>query len=220
MSHADLEYGKGLSRFNVPTDRRLGVRAPDLRRIAKEIGTDHALALELWNNSWRDARAIAFLIADPAKVTEEMMEEWISQVDNWGDCDGVCGCLFDRTPFARRKAIEWIDREEEFVKRAGFVLMASLAVHDKAALDEVFLNFLPLIEAHSSDGRNFVKKAVNWALRNIGKRNRALNKAAVTTAERILARGDSCARWIARDALRELRSKQVQNRLQKKKDKR
>jgi len=215
-SKADPEYRDGLARYNLSIDNSLGVRAPDLHRIAKRIGTDHALALRLWNNKWREARSIAFLIADPAQVTEELMEEWVAQFDNWGVCDGCCGYLFDRTPFAWSKALEWAEREEEFVKRAGFVLMASLSVHDKGASDEAFLKFLPVIKAHSGDERNFVKKAVNWALRQIGKRNLSLNKAAIETAEEIIELGTKSGRWIARDALRELRSNAVQKRLRKK----
>lgn len=213
---SDPVYKAGIARYNAPTDNRLGVRAPDLHRIAGKIGTDHTLALKLWNNQWREARAIAFLIADPGEVTEELMEEWISQVDNWGDCDGCCGYLFDRTPFAWSKALEWAEREEEFVKRAGFVLMATLAVHDKKAPDATFLEFLPAIKAHSGDGRNFVKKGVNWALRQIGKRSLMLNKAAIETAEEVIELGTRSGRWIARDALRELRSEKVQERLNKK----
>ncbi len=213
---SDPEHREGSARYNVPIDNRIGVRAPDLHKIAKKIGTDHALAQKLWNNKWREARAIAFLIADPDLVTEELMEEWISQVDNWGDCDGVCGYLFDRTPFARSKALEWAEREEEFVKRAGFVLMATLAVHDKKAPDATFLEFLHAIKAKSDDGRNFVKKGVNWALRQIGKRNLALNAVAIRIAEEIVVIGSKAGRWIARDALRELRSENVQKRLSKK----
>jgi 3-methyladenine DNA glycosylase AlkD len=215
-SLADADHLAQIPRYNVPTDNWLGVRAPDLHRMAKKIGKNHELALELWGNRWREARALAFLIADPERFTQELMDEWAAAFDNWGVCDGCCGYLFVYTAHAYKKAFEWADREEEFVRRAGFSLMASLAIRDKGAGDEAFLRFLPVIKRHADDGRNFVKKAVNWALRQIGKRNAALNKAAVAAAEEIVALGTKTSRWIGRDALRELRSEGVQKRLKKK----
>lgn len=214
-SMADPDYLKQSRRYNVPMDNRLGVRAPNLHELATKIGTDHELALQLWESEWREARILTCLVADPDQVTEELMEEWVVRFDGWGICDAFCGCLFDRTPFAYRKALEWADREEEFVKRAGFTMMACLAVHDKEASDDAFLRFLPVIKAKSDDGRNFVKKAVNWALRQIGKRNIALNRAAIETAKEIIALDTKSARWIGKDALRELRSDKVQYRLHK-----
>ena len=150
-------------------------RAPNLRRLAKEIGREHDLAGELWRTGIHDARILATLIDDPAQVTVRQMEQWAADFNSWAVCDAACCCLFDKTPHAWGKAVEWTEREEEYVKRAGFVLMAALAVHDKKAPDEQFEAFLPLIARHATDERNFVKKAVNWALRQIGKRNRRLN---------------------------------------------
>ena len=163
-----------------------------------------------------DARLLATLIDDPDKVTPRQMERWAKDFDSWAVCDAACGCLFDRTAYAWRKAVQWTGRREEYVKRAGFVLMATLAVHDKKAPDERFEMFLPLTIQHATDERNFVKKAVNWALRQIGKRNTHLNKLAVQTAGDIRQIDSRAARWIASDALRELTSEKVQARLTRK----
>ncbi len=189
---------------------------PCWQRIAREIGHDHALALELWESGVLEARCVAALIDDPKLVTEEQMERWVRDFDNWAVCDNCCGRLFDKTPFAYRKALEWSCREEEYVKRAAFSLMAVLAVHDKQASDSKFLRLLPVIKRGSTDERNFVKKAVNWALRQIGKRNLSLNKAAIKTAQEIQGIDSRSARWIAADALRELRGEAVQERLRRK----
>jgi 3-methyladenine DNA glycosylase AlkD len=203
-----------MARFGINPDGALGVRIPDLRRLAKEIGTDHRLALSLWKSGLHEARILASMIDDPAAVTEPQMESWVRDFDSWDVCDQCCGNLFDRTPFAYPKAVEWTSRNEEFVKRAGFALMAWAAVHDKAEDDRVFLEFLPIIEREADDNRNFVKKAVNWALRQIGKRNRRLHRAALAAARRLSKRNDSrAARWIGADALRELSSESVRSRL-------
>jgi 3-methyladenine DNA glycosylase AlkD len=203
-----------MSRFGINPDRALGVRIPDLRRLAKEIGTDHRLAGALWRTGLHEARILATMIDDPAAVTEEQMESWVGDFDSWDLCDQCCGNLFDKTPFVYEKTIEWADRDEEFVKRAGFALMAWAAVHDKTADDRVFLELLPIIEREADDGRNFVKKAVNWALRQIGKRNRKLHRAAVVAARRLSNRNDSAAAsWTGSDALRELTSESVRSRL-------
>ena len=210
---ADPEAKEGMARFGIETGKALGVNIPTLRALAREIGRDHDLAEGLWASGIHEARILAALVDDPKLVNEEQMERWAVEIDSWDVCDGVCSTLFDRTPFAYAKAEEWSARDEEFVKRAGFVLMAALAVHDKQAPDERFLEMLPLIEREAHDERNFVKKAVNWALRQIGKRNRNLNGAAIEAGERIRAQGSRAARWIAADALRELRSEKVQGRL-------
>jgi len=212
-SLADPEARAGMARFGIETGKALGVNIPTLRALARDIGRDHVLAEELWASGVHEARVLAALVDDPRLVSEEQMERWVVQLDSWDVCDGVCSTLFDRTPFAYSKAAEWSGRDPEFVKRAGFVLMAALAVHDKQAADECFLEMMPLIERESHDERNFVKKAVNWALRQIGKRNRRLNAAAVEAGERIRAQGSLAARWIAADALRELRSENVRARL-------
>ena len=208
---------EGMARYGITSAKALGVSAPFIHEIAKRIGRDHALALRLWSTGFLEARAIAGLIGDPARVTKQLMNTWVRDFDNWAVCDGTCGNLFDKTPFAHEMALKWSRREEEFVKRAGFVLMASLAVHDKEAPDRSFLRFLPAIARESDDPRNFVKKAVNWALRQIGKRNMNLNTAAIMVARKIRRSDSAAARWIAADALRELESTAVRKRLLNKK---
>jgi 3-methyladenine DNA glycosylase AlkD len=205
----------GMARYGINPENTLGVSIPSLRAMAKRIGRDHALARELWASGIHEARVLAGLVDDPAAVTAAQLERWAKDFDSWDVCDGVCSNLFDRTPYAWDKAVAWSARSREFVKRAGFVLMAALAVHDKTAPDERFKNFLPLIEREAVDERNFVKKAVNWALRQIGKRNRALNRDAIAAAKRIRKVDSRSARWIAADALRELESDAVRQRLNK-----
>jgi 3-methyladenine DNA glycosylase AlkD len=212
-SLADPDYLAGMTHFAIHTDRALGVSAPRMRKLAKEIGTDHKLALELWESNIHEASVLAALIDDPKQVTKSQMNNWVRQFDNWGVCDVCCGVLFDKTPFAWDKAIEWSGRKEEFVRRAGFALMAALAVHDKRAPDKKFLPFFDIIKHHAGDERNFVKKAVNWALRQIGKRNKILNKKAVAVAKEIRKIDSPAARWIAADAIRELTNKKILARL-------
>lgn len=212
-SLANPENVRGMARYGISTQGTLGISIYTLRPLAKEIGVNHALALELWESGVHEARLLAAFIDDPEQVTPEQMEHWVSDFDSWDICDQVCSNLFDRTPYAYTKAFEWSEREEEFVKRAGFVLMAALSVHDKKAPDERFLEFLPIIRREAIDPRNFVKKAVNWALRQIGKRNRDLNQYAIQVAQEISQINSPAARWIAKDALRELTSEKVQSRL-------
>ena len=212
-SLSNAENVAGMARFGITTNDALGISIYVLRDIAKEIGTDQGLAEELWDSDVHEARVLAGYIADPKLVTEEQMEGWAKDLDSWDVCDQVCSSLFDRTPFAHRKAVEWSARDEEFVKRAGFVLMAALSVHDKRAPDDAFLAFLPIIVREAADDRNFVKKAVNWALRQIGKRNAALNAAAIECARQVQGIDAKSARWIASDALRELTSEKVRGRL-------
>jgi 3-methyladenine DNA glycosylase AlkD len=195
---------EGMARYGIRSARVLGVTTPVVRAMARRIGRDHELAAALWKTGVLEARAIAALIDDPAQVTRQQMERWVRAFDSWAVCDGVCCNLFDRTPLALEKIPEWTVRKEEYVKRAGFVLMAGLSVHDRRAPDALFRGFLPIIEREANDGRNFVKKAVNWALRQIGKRNIALNAAAVRVCRRLVARPEPSARWIGHDALREL----------------
>jgi 3-methyladenine DNA glycosylase AlkD len=213
---ADPEAIKGMERFGIKVGQGYGLSAPKLHGMAKRIGKNHALAQELWETGIHDARLLACLVDDPKQVTEEQMERWVCGFDSWDVCDCCCGYLFDKTPFAYEKVAEWSARDEEYVKRAAFSLIAYLATHDKKAPDEKFLAFLPIIEREATDGRNFVKKAVNWALRDIGKRNPGLNRAAIEAAERIKATGAKHAAWVASDALRELTSEAVQERLRKK----
>ena len=195
----------GQRRFGIAPDReQLGVRAPVLRQLARAHRRDHGLALALWDSGVFDARQLAALIDDPRQVTRAQMEAWAAEFDNWATVDACCMHLFRKTPWAFTQARIWSQRPEEFVRRAGFSLMATLAVHAKKEPDRTFLELLPLIAAGAADERNFVKKAVNWALRQIGKRNPALRLAAVASAQAILAQDTRAARWIARDALREL----------------
>ena len=210
---ADPKGREGMARFGIAIERALGIRVPELRRLAREIGHNHRLAQDLWDTRVHEARILASMVDDPAAVTEAQMEAWVRDLDSWDVCDHICGNLFDRTPYAYEKPVAWSSREEEFVKRAAFALMAYLAVHDREADDAAFVAFFPLIEREAVDGRNYVKKAVNWALRQIGKRNRDLNKEAIAVAERIHGIDSPSARWVASDALRELRSEAVQVKL-------
>ena len=204
---------EGMARYGINVANAYGVSVYTLREIGKEIGKDHELALQLWASGIHEARLLACLIDRPDMITEEQLESWAKDFDSWDVCDVCCGHLFDRTAVAYRKAQEWSEREEEFVKRAGFALMAALSVHDKKAADEDFIKLLPLIKKHATDERNYVKKAVNWALRQIGKRNWNLNKMAIKTAEEIKQLDSKSARWIASDAIRELTGDKVQKKL-------
>ncbi|HWB24537.1 MAG TPA: DNA alkylation repair protein [Chitinophagaceae bacterium] len=210
---ANLE---GMRRFGIDTTHALGIPVPVLRGIARQIKKDHALALQLWDTGIHEARILASMIDDPALVTEAQINTWVKDFASWDVCDQVCGNLFDRTPFAVKKVKEFSSSKKEFIKRAAFSLVAGYATHNKKAEDKVFIAFLAIIDREAWDNRNFVKKAVNWALRGIGKRNAALNKEAIKTAERILLQQTAAAKWIARDALRELTSDAVISRLQAK----
>ena len=210
----------GMARFGITAKKAFGVSAPVLKNLAKEIKKQaenrHVLALKLWETGIHEARIIAYLIDDPKQVTGEQMDAWAADFDNWAICDGACGHLFCKTEFAYQKAFEWSQRDAEFVKRAGLVLPAWLAVHDKKSDDARIAQFLPVLENNSDDERNFIKKALNWSLRQIGKRSLHLNKLAVEAAGRIKARDTRAARWIASDALRELKSEAILERLKKK----
>jgi 3-methyladenine DNA glycosylase AlkD len=205
----------GMARFGINPENTYGISVPTLRKMAKEIGRNHLLAQQLWDSGIHEARILASMIDESEKVTAGQMENWVKDFDSWDVCDQCCGNLFDKTRFAYSKALQWSKRKEEFVKRAGFALMAWLAVHDKMAKDEAFLKFLPAIKSASTDERNFVTKAVNWALRQIGKRNRALNKAAIQAAKAIQQIDSRAAKWIAADALRELASAKVKTKRRK-----
>jgi 3-methyladenine DNA glycosylase AlkD len=202
----------GMARFGINPKNTYGVSIPVLRKMAKEIGKNHLLAQRLWNSGVHEARILAGMIDSPDEVTEKQMERWVRDFDSWDVCDQVCSNLFDRTKFAHKKAMDWSRRGEEFVKRAGFVLMAALSVHDKEAKDNAFSKFLPIIKREAQDERNFVKKAVNWALRQIGKRNLSSNQMAIKTAKEIQGIESKAANWIASDAIRELTSAAVQKR--------
>ncbi|WP_214072439.1 DNA alkylation repair protein [Mucilaginibacter sp. dw_454] len=202
---ADAKHHAGMLRFGVSNEKALGVKIPEVRKIAKLIKKDHELAQALWDTDIHEARILASMIDDPALVTPQQIDSWTKDFATWDVCDQVCGNLFDRTSYVVDKAIEFSAHKEEFIKRAGFVLMAEYAVHGKKAADDVFISFFPIIEREAWDDRNFVKKAVNWALRQIGKRNDALKPLAIQCAERILLQNNKAAKWIAGDALRELR---------------
>ena len=199
----------GMARFGMDVSQRLGVSVPDLRRIAKSLGHDQALAQQLWDSGWADARIVAALVAQPAQFSSRQMDAWVKDFNSWDVCDQVCNNAFVASPLAWGKVPVWAKRQNEFARRAAFSLLASLAVHDKKADDAPFVQALALVEDAASDERNFVKKAVNWALRNIGKRNAELHTAAITSAQRIQQQGTKSARWIAADALRELQSDAV-----------
>ncbi len=203
----------GMVRYGINDRRRLGVSAPEMRRIARAIGRDHDLALQLWRTGIPEAMMVASLIGEPQRLTAAQMDEWVAALDSWDVCDQVCMNLFDKSPLAWRKVREWAQSDGEFVKRAAFALLACLAWHDKEASDEAFTAFLPLIEAAATDERNYVKKAVSWALRHIGKRNAKLNASALAVAAKLKESDSRSARWVGADALRELQSEAVQRRL-------
>jgi len=209
------ENVKGMARYGINPTNNLGISIYKLRPFAKEIGTNHKLALQLWDSGIHDARLLAVFIEDSARVTEEQMDSWAADFDSWDVCDQACTSLFDRSPFAWKKIFEWAESDQEFVKRAAFSIIAGLAVHDKKVSDEQFLEFTSLIKRNAIDERNYVKKAVNWALRNIGKRNINLNEKAIQTAREIQKIDSKSARWIASDAIRELTSEKVKQRLNK-----
>lgn len=193
-----------LPRYGINAPKAFGVSVANLHKLAKILGRNHELALKLWETGWYEARMLAALVDEPERVTAAQMDRWCRDFDNWGICDTVCFHLFDRTPLAYRKVEQWAKRRDEFVRRGAFALMASLALHDKQASDDSFIKWLPLIEVGANDERNFVKKGVSWALRGIGKRNAKLKSASITLAERLAASPNSSARWVGKDALRDL----------------
>jgi 3-methyladenine DNA glycosylase AlkD len=210
---ADASRLPGMARVGINVTRAIGVSMPDCRRIARAHRGDHGLAIDLWRTRIHEARILASLVDDPALVTAEQMEEWVAGFDSWDVCDQVCGNLFGQTANAFPAARAWVRRDEGFVKRAGFVIVAERAARDRVASDAFWLRWLPTIRRGATDKRNEVMKGVNWALRAIGKRNAQLNDAAIETAERLIATGSRSARWVGRDALRELRSEAVRSRL-------
>jgi 3-methyladenine DNA glycosylase AlkD len=213
------ENKEGMARYGIKVDNAFCVSMPDLRSLAKELPKDHRLALGLWETGYHEAKILAALIDDPAQVTGEQMDHWVAGFDSWDVCDQCCSNLFDKTQYAYGKALMWTQDGREYVRRAGYVMMATLAVHDKKAPDKVFELFFPFIVKGSVDERNFVKKAVNWALRQIGKRNADLNRKAIDVAKQIQALDSKSSRWIAADALKELQSPAVQKKVSKQKAK-
>jgi 3-methyladenine DNA glycosylase AlkD len=214
-SLSDPRAVEGMAKYGITPERTYGVSIPNLRKIAKETGKDHELAKKLWESNIRETRILACMTDDPEMVSEEQMENGVKDFDYWEICDQCCMNLFEKTKFAYQKSIEWSSRDEEFVKRAGFVLMARLAFSDKKADDERFEKFFPIIKREATDNRNFVKKAVNWALRQIGKRNLNLNSKAIETAKEIQKIDSKSAKWITQDAIKELTSEVIQERLRK-----
>ena len=204
---------EGMARYGMTVEKRLGVSIPELRLLAKKIGKDHKLALELWKVGIDEAKILAAMIDDPQKLTEEQMKDWVKDINSWDVCDQVCMNLFEKSPLAWKKIRDWSSRYEEFVKRTAFSLIACLAWHDKKTADEKFIALFPVIREGATDERNFVKKAVNWAMRNMGKRNGNLNKAVIDVAKEMQKLDSKAARWIATDAIKELQSEAVQRRL-------
>ena len=202
--HGSRRNVQGMARYGIVSPRAFGVTMPAMRDLARRIGRDHDQAARLWATGWHEARILAAFIDEPARVTPAQMDRWCRDFNNWAVCDGVCFHLFDRTPHAFAKIRQWARRRDEFVKRAAFALLASVAAHDKQAPDAAFLATLPLIERAATDERNFVKKGVSWALRGIGKRNPVLERAAVALARRLATSPDAAARWVGKDALRDL----------------
>lgn len=204
---------EGMARYGMAVEGRLGVNIPVLRKMAKNLGRDHALALKLWESEIAEARILAAMIADPTQLTEVQMEAWVQDFNSWDVCDQVCLNLFDKTPFAWDKVRQWATRSEEFVKRAAFALIACLAWHNAQASDDAFIQFIPLIVDAAQDERNYVKKSVSWALRQIGKRNLKLHQIAIHTAEELAKSASKSARWIASDVLKDLTRLEVHERL-------
>ena len=210
---ADPTRLPGMARVGINVDRALGISIPDLRALGRRYGPDDELALDLWRSGIHDARILASMVDDPAEVTREQMEEWVGGFDSWDLCDQVISNLFDLRPFAISVVRAWTKRPEEFVKRAGFAMIAAHTVHDRTAPDRTFSAWFPAIRRGATDDRNYVKKAVSWALRQIGKRNLELNAAAVAEAETLAMSDIPSARWVGRDALRELQGDETQRRL-------
>ncbi len=210
---ATKKWREDMTRYGIPNDNALGVTMGTLRGMSKTLGKDHALAASLWKTGVYEARLLATLVDEPERVTAAQMDRWCRQFDNWGICDTACFALFDRTPHAWSRVEKWATKKNEFEKRGAFALLWSLSVHDKAAGDAPFLRGLELVEDAADDERLYVKKAVNMALRAVGKRNRALNAAAVATARALASRPGAPAKWIGKDALRELTSAGVSARL-------
>jgi len=200
---------KGMARYGINVGHALCVSTPHIQKLAKRVGKDHTLAQQLWEAGWRETRILAAMIDEPGHVTGEQMDSWVKDFDSWDVCDATCLYLFSWTGIASKKALQWSERQEEYVKRAGFALMACLAVGRREPGQEQLAAFLAAIEREAWDERNYVKKAVNWALRQVGKHNRSLNNLAIETAERIKLQGSKSARWVAADALRELTSEKT-----------
>lgn len=212
---ADPSQLEGMKSYGMAVEKRLGVPVPDMRRIAKHLGKDHNLAQGLWQTGIAEAMIMASMVDEPDKVTGQQMESWVKDINSWDVCDQVCMNLFDKAPLAWRKVFDWSGRKEEFVKRAAYALLACLAWHDKEAPDDAFVRMLTVIKAGANDDRNYVKKAVSWALRNIGKRNANLHANALKTANELKAMNNETARWIANDVIRDLSGDTAKRRIER-----
>jgi 3-methyladenine DNA glycosylase AlkD len=211
--HGTKKNRDGYARYGIHTDKAFGVSMGQIQALGKRLGRNHELAAALWDTGWYEARLLASYVDDPARVTPRQMDRWCSDFDNWGICDTVCFCLFDRTPHAWAKVAKWSGHRDEFVKRAAFALLASLALHDKSTGDKPFLESLCFVERGAADERNFVKKGVSWALRSVGRRNAALHVAALDLARRLAASPAPAERWVGKDALRDITRPAVARRL-------
>ena len=211
-SMANSKNVVGMAKFGINPKNTYGISIPNLRKLAKEIGNNHDMAQKLWASGYHEAKILASMIDEVDKITTRQMDNWIAEFDSWDVCDQVCS-LFEKTPYAFEKAVEWSKLDKEFEKRAGFALIATLAWHDKNSPDTKFVKFFPHIKRGATDERDYVKKAVNWALRQIGKRNKNLNRKAILVAQEIAKIDNRAAKWIASDAIRELTSEKVQKRL-------
>ena len=205
-----------MAKFGINPEFALGIRIPVIRKLSKEIGKNHPLALQLWEAKYHEGRILASMISDPKETTPDLADSWIKDFNSWDLCDQTCMNLFEKLPFAWEKTVEWCSREPEFEKRTGYVMIARLAVSDKKTPDEKYEIFFPLLIKAATDPRNFVKKAVNWAIRQIGKRSLYLNKKMIALSRQLSLTDNKTARWIAADAIRELEGKAVQNMLMKK----
>jgi 3-methyladenine DNA glycosylase AlkD len=204
---------EGMARYGIVADKVFGVSVADLQKAGRQYGRNHGLALALWDTGWYEARMLTAFVDEPERVTPAQMDRWTRDFDNWAICDHLCFHLFDKTPHAWRKVEQWSRKRDEFVRRAAFALLAGLALHEKGAPDEPFLRALPLIEDAAVDERNFVKKGVSWALRSVGQRNAVLHAASIDLARRLADSAQPAARWVGKDALRDLTRPLVQRRL-------
>ncbi|HUU79512.1 MAG TPA: DNA alkylation repair protein [candidate division Zixibacteria bacterium] len=211
--HANPENLVGMAKFGITPDHAYGVSLPVIRDLAKEIGKNHLLAQELWNTNIREPRILACMIADPNKVTEELLEKWVRDFDYWEICDQCIMNLFVKTKFAYTKSLEWVRRDDEYIRRSGFVLMAILSYRDKKTDDSKFLSFLPICKKYSTDQRNIVKKAISWSLRRIGARNLFLNKEVLKLTDELMMIESSSAKWIAKDVAKDISRQLVQKKL-------
>jgi 3-methyladenine DNA glycosylase AlkD len=205
-----------LSRYGLPTENAYGIPVGVLRAYAKKIGSNHTLAIQLWKTGSFDAQILAAFLGEPERLTLAQMNAWCRSFDNWGTTDTACFALFDQSPLAWKVVTPWVRRTGEFQRRAGFVMMACLAQHDRTAPDEQFVKYLPMIEKGATDDRNFVKKGVSWALRGIGHRNARLHAAAISTATLLSKSNDAPSRWVGKDALRDLTRPAVVRKVAKK----